>query len=77
MILRSVGGDDNFVARDLADAGKQFIAAKGTTATMAKSIEGELPEGLKAIKPRRAGPNVETAWISDPFLRPAAILKGG
>ncbi len=71
----SPGADQINRFRSLADAGKLFIVAKGTTATVAKSVEGELPEGLKAIKLSLAGPKVETAWVSEPFLRPAADPK--
>jgi hypothetical protein len=55
--------------RSLAETGKLFVVAKGTIAVVAKVVEGELPEGLKAIELRLAGENGGTAWVSESFVR--------
>jgi hypothetical protein len=55
--------------RGLGDDGRLFVVARGTLGTVAQVVDGELPQGLKAVELKLAGPKGGTAWVSDPFVR--------
>jgi hypothetical protein len=55
--------------RSLAETGKLFVVAKGTTAVVARVVEGQLPEGLKALELRLLGEKGGVAWVSESFVR--------
>jgi hypothetical protein len=65
----SPGADQLSRFQTLAETGKLFIVAKGTSAVVAKVVERELPEGLKSIEIRLLGEKGETAWVSESFVR--------
>ena len=54
--------------RRLGDEGRLFVVARGTTGTVVRVVEGELPDGLQAIELRLADPGGGAAWVSDPFV---------
>jgi hypothetical protein len=58
--------------RLLGDEGRLFVVARGTAATVTRVVDGELPEGLKAVELELAGFKGGTAWVSDPFVRRVA-----
>ena len=57
--------------RRLGDEGRLFAVARGTVGTVARVVDGQLPQGLKAVELELAGPKGGTAWVSDPFVRRA------
>ena len=55
--------------KQLAEQGKLFVVARGTTGVVNRVVEGELADKLKAVELRINGlPNVP-AWVSEPFVR--------
>ncbi len=66
------GSDQLDRFRKLGDEGRLFVVARGTAATVVRVVDGELPEGLKAIELELAGPKGGKAWVSDPFVRRVA-----
>ena len=54
--------------RELGDAGRLFVVARGTIATVARIVNGELPEGLKAVELALPGLKGGPAWVSEPFI---------
>ena len=57
--------------RLLGDEGRLFVVPRGTAATVARVVDGELPDGLKTVELELAGPEGGAAWASDPFVRRA------
>jgi hypothetical protein len=55
--------------RELGDEGRLFVVARGTVGAVVQVVDGELPETLKAVELKLAGPKGGTAWVSDPFVR--------
>jgi hypothetical protein len=55
--------------RSLADSGKLFLVARGTTAVVSEVVEGALPEGFRAIQLTLPGEKGGIAWASEPFVR--------
>ena len=63
--------------RTLAETGKLFVVVKGTMAVVSKVVDGQLPDGLKAIELRLLGENGGVAWVSETFVRQSADGKKG
>ncbi len=59
--------------RLLGDEGRLFVVPRGTVGSIRRVLEGELPEGLKAVELQLPGERGGTAWVSDPFLRRPGI----
>lgn len=55
--------------RALGDEGRLFVVPRGTVGTIGQVVEGELPEGLKAVELQLTGNKGGPAWVSDPFVR--------
>ncbi len=58
--------------RQLGDDGRLFVVPSGSVATVARVVDGELPEGLKAVELGLPGPSGGMAWVSDTFVRQAS-----
>jgi hypothetical protein len=55
--------------RLLGDEGRLFVVPRGAVGTVARVVDGELPDGLKAVELRLDGPKGGAAWVGDPFVR--------
>jgi hypothetical protein len=55
--------------RLLGDEGRLFVVARETAGTVARVVDAELPQGLKAVELKLAGPRGGTACVSDAFVR--------
>jgi hypothetical protein len=54
--------------RRIGDEGRLFVVARGTAGTVSQVLDGELPEGLKAVELELDGPKGGRAWVGDPFV---------
>jgi hypothetical protein len=54
--------------RGLGDEGRLFVVPRGTLATVARVVDGALPQGLKAVELELPGPKGGPAWVGNPFV---------
>jgi hypothetical protein len=67
----SPGPDQLGRFRSLGDEGDLFVVARGTVGSVKQVVDGELPQGLKAVELQLPGEKGGPAWVSDTFVRRA------